>query len=344
MNILIYSPAFYPSIGGLENVVSDLADEFVNAGHEVKLVSQTPASVNDTKKFPFEVIRKPNPKYLLELTNWCNIYFQANISLKGIYPLLIVPRPFIVTHQGWYCRSNGSLSWQDYLKYFVTLFATNISASHAVADHMPKASTVIPNSFQDDIFFEIPEIKRDQELVFLGRLVSDKGANLLLQALANLRLIDLKPKLTVIGIGPEEASLRLQAKELGISNQVNFVGAKVGKELAYLLNTHQIMVVPSIWEEPFGIVALEGIACGCVVVGSEGGGLKEAIGSCGVTFPNGDVQALTQVLADLLTDTSKLFKYREKAALHLSKHRKAEVAKAYLQVFERAIQPISLVK
>ncbi len=41
-----------------------------------------------------------------------------------------------------------------------------------------------------------------------------------------------------------------------------------------------------------GIVALEGIACGCVVIGSQGGGLKDAIGNCGLTYPNGDVAAL----------------------------------------------------
>ena len=102
-----------------------------------------------------------------------------------------------------------------------------------------------------------------------------------------------------------------------------------------LLNAHQILVIPSRWQEPFGIVALEGIACGCVVVGSEGGGLKEAIGDCGPTFPNGDVQALTQTLVELLTNTGKLSTYRANAASHLSHHTSKAVAKAYLQVLER---------
>ncbi|MFM6526875.1 MAG: glycosyltransferase family 1 protein, partial [Dolichospermum sp.] len=82
----------------------------------------------------------------------------------------------------WYCRTDGSESWQDYLKKFITRFATNISVSHAIAKLLPVPSTVIPNSYRGDIFYEIPEIHRNQELVFLGRLVSDKGANLLLEA------------------------------------------------------------------------------------------------------------------------------------------------------------------
>ena len=345
MKILIYSPLFYPSVGGLETIVLSLSHEFVYHGHEVKLISKTPAT--NLTYFPFEVIRNPNVEQLLKLTRWCNVFFQGCVSLQGILPLLIIHRPLVVTHQAWYCRTDGSISWRDYLKFYVTRFATNIAASHALAEHIPAPSMVIPNSYQDDIFYEIPEIPRNKELVFLGRLVSTKGADLLLEALANLKQMGLTPELTIIGKGPEETNLRQQVEEpnlrqqvqnLDIVEQVDFAGVKVEKELAKLLNAHKIMVVPSRWQEPFGIVALEGIACGCVVVGSEGGGLKDAIGSCGVTFPNGDVNALTQTLFDLLSNPQKLDIYRENADFHLSRHKQAEVAKAYLQVIEAALQ------
>ncbi|MDJ0708316.1 MAG: glycosyltransferase, partial [Leptolyngbyaceae cyanobacterium MO_188.B28] len=102
-------------------------------------------------------------------------------------------------------------------------------------------------------------------------------------------------------------------------------------------NQHQIMVVPSLWAEPFGVVALEGIACGCVVVGSEAGGLTEAIGPCGVTFPNGNAGELAQILKKLLEFPQNLAKYRASAASHLLRHQQTEVAKLYLQVFEEAI-------
>ncbi|MFM5890952.1 MAG: glycosyltransferase family 4 protein, partial [Dolichospermum sp.] len=189
-----------------------------------------------------------------------------------------------------------------------------------------------------DIFYEIPEIHRNQELVFLGRLVSDKGANLLLEALSQLKLTGLTPKLTIIGTGPEESKLIQQAKDLKINDQVTFAGVKLEHELTKLLNAHQIMVVPSLWNEPFGIVALEGIACGCVVVGSEGGGLKDAIGTCGVTFANGNVEQLTKILFDLLTHPEKLKTYREQAKLHLDSHTSKAVAKAYLDVLQDSIK------
>lgn len=336
MKILIYSPLFFPSVGGLENVVSILAHEFFAQGHKVKLISQTPDP--DGKFFPFDVIRRPSSWQFLNLLSWCDLFFQPSISLKGIWALPIQPKPWIVSHNNWYCRNDGSIGWQDYLKHFLIRFATNISVSQAVADHIASPSTVIPNPYRDDLFKQNPAIERDRELVFLGRLVTDKGADLLLQALANLKPQGLTPRLTLIGKGPEESVLKQLAAHLKITSQVDFVGAKVGKDLARSLNAHQIMVVPSRWQEPFGIVALEGIACGCVVVGSDGGGLKDAIGPCGVTFPNNDVDSLSQALAQLLCNPDQLQAYRRKAKAHLSQHHPAVVAQAYLRVFEEALR------
>lgn len=338
MRILIYSPSFYPKIGGLETIISTLAHEFTYQGHDVKLVSQTPvADTKDTKNFPFEVIRQPKPQQLLKLTYWCNIFFQGCVSLKGLWPLIFIPRPLAITHQTWYRNINGGMDLQNHLKHFVTRLATNISASDALAQSIPAPSVIIPNSYQEDIFYEMPEVPRTQELVFLGRLVSDKGANILLEALAQLKKMGLTPKLTIIGSGPEESNLRQQVNDLAITKQVNFAGVKVGHQLTTLLNAHKIMVVPSLWDEPFGIVASEGIACGCVIVGSEGGGLKDAIGSCGMTFPNGNVERLTQILFDLLKHPQQLGRYREQADLHLARHTSKAVAKAYLDILERLI-------
>ena len=335
MKILIYSPLFHPSVGGLETIVSTLAHEFVRQGHEVKLVCRTEAGA-DAPPFPFQVYRRCGPRRLLKLARWCDIYFQANVSLKGVWPVLLARKPLAVSHNGWYSRADGRVAWQDRLKQRVARRAHNISVSRAVAAQLSSHSVVIPNAYRDDLFRRLPETTRQKQLVFLGRLVSDKGADLLPPALAQLKAEGLRPRLTVIGGGPEEERLRRQAKELRVDDQIEFAGQKTGAELVRLLNEHQIMVVPSRWQEPFGIVALEGIACGCVVVGSEGGGLKDAIGPCGVTFPNGDAAALAQALKRLLTDEGTLSSYRASAGEHLSRHSSEAVARAYLQVFESA--------
>ena len=107
--------------------------------------------------------------------------------------------------------------------------------------------------------------------------------------------------------------------------------------MAELLNRHRILVVPSRWAEPFGIVALEGIACGCVVVGSENGGLKEAIGPCGITFENGNVRALADQLKRLLNEPEAQASFRQHAVEHLAKFQSDAVAAACLRLMRKMI-------
>src|ERR1700749_4757419 len=97
MKILLTTYIFSPKVGGIETVSALLATEFVRAGHEVKLVTKT--EEKDGIERPFEVIRAPSPTELIELTRWCDIFFQNNISLEMAWPLLLVRRPWVVSSQ-----------------------------------------------------------------------------------------------------------------------------------------------------------------------------------------------------------------------------------------------------
>ena len=84
--------------------------------------------------------------------------------------------------------------------------------------------------------------------------------------------------------------------------------------------------------EAFGVVALEGIACGCVVVGSEKGGLPEAIGPCGATFPAGDTKLLAAMVRDVLRSRVAIEQFRAGAAQHLAFHSADAAAQRYLEL------------
>jgi glycosyltransferase involved in cell wall biosynthesis len=174
--------------------------------------------------------------------------------------------------------------------------------------------------------------------MFLGRIVSEKGLDLLLDSLGRIRLRGRRPRLTVVGSGPELTAMQSLAARLGVDDQVSFVGPKRGAELAEILNRHQILVVPSRYDEPFGVVALEGIAGGCVVVGSSGGGLPEAIGPCGVTFTNGDAEALARVLEKLLMQPNERERLSAQAPQHLAQFHPAGIANRYLDLFRSKLQ------
>ena len=335
MKILFSSHLFPPSVGGLENVGLMLAEEFRAAGHEVRVITQTPGGGDH---HPFPVIRKPGIKELLREIKWSDVVFHNNISLRTLWPLLFIRRPWVVVHHIWVENKGRFGAAKVWLKKLAFQTArANIAISKAIAGELPVPSTVIPNPYREEVFRVCPEIPRDRDLVFVGRLVSAKGVDILIEALARLKGDGLAPGLTIVGAGPEEAALRRQVERHGLTEQVSFAGVKTGAQLAQLLNQHQILVVPSRWDEPFGIVALEGIACGCVVAGSERGGLKDAVGACGVTFPNGDVSALQAALRELLRNPAELAKFRANAAAHLAHHSPKTVARSYLRVIESAL-------
>ena len=339
MKILLLTHAFYPHIGGLETVARVLAEEFLALGHEVRLVTPSPREVDgrvsdDARLFAFPVYRQPGAETLLELTRWCDVFFQNNISLQTLWPLLLVRRPWVVAHQTWLTRTDGSVGWQDRLKMFLIRFGSPVAISRAVAAPLPVHADIIGNPYQANLFRLRPEVSRNRPLAFLGRLVSDKGMDLLLEALDILKREDgHAPPLTVIGDGPERGTLETYARSRGES--VDFVGQKTGEELVRLLNSHRVLVVPSRLAEPFGVVALEGAACGCIVVGSNLGGLADSVGPCGLLFPNHDAPALAAAVRRALADETLRAEVAAAAPEHLERHSPRRIAERYLSIFER---------
>jgi glycogen synthase len=336
MKILFSSYAFRPAVGGIETVSAILADEFVKAGHEVEVITETPGE--DPEPVSYGVTRRPSRSKVISLLRWSDLFFQNNISLPTLLAALLLRKPCTVVHQTWIRNARGELRWRDRLKRSLLSRVTNVAISQAVADDLQRSCVIIANPYQDATFRIVPKTDRSRDLVFLGRLVSDKGADLLLRALHHLRQSDSAPTLTIIGTGPEEQALRALSVELDLQEQLQFAGGKSGDELAMLLNQHRIVVIPSRWAEPFGVVALEGIACGCAVVGSEDGGLKEAMGPCGITFRNGDHLSLAASLDRLLADRELEETLRRAGPAHLSRFKPGAVARAYLELIKDIVR------
>ncbi len=336
MKILISSHAFAPSIGGIETVSALLAAEFVRLGHPVTVVTQTPADRAD--KFPYPVVRRPSLGELSKAIQWSDIYWQNNLSLRTLWPALLVSKPIVITHQGSYCRAPRGFDFVQRLKHTIVRHTTSVAISQAVAACFATKSTIIHNPYDARNFSLEPSGRaKTRELIFLGRLVSEKGVDLPLEALSLLQTRNLFPSLTIVGSGPELSAMKQLAARLKLDAQITFKGPKRGGELQAILREHQILVVPSRYNEPFGVVALEGIASGCVVVGSQGGGLPEAIGPCGLTFPNGDVPALADTLTSLLQSPNEQRRFLASAQQHLARFHPATIADSYLALFRATL-------
>lgn len=332
MKILISSHAFAPSIGGLETVTRLLAREFAALGHDTTVITQTSAASDPPGSY--RIVRQPRIEQVRRLVRQCDVFWHNNLSLRTFWPALWLGKPIVITHQGSYCARPAGLDLTQRLKHAVVRRYPSVAISHAVAGCFATQSTVIPNPYDADAFFvRSPSSPRDN-FIFVGRLVTEKGVDLLLEAFARIVRADFSPRLTIVGDGPELARLKVLSLQLGLTGTVDFTGAAGPSVIADKLNAHRVMVVPSRYDEPFGIVALEGIACGCAVIASSGGGLPEAVGPCGVTFANGDVDALARALEQFARAPSATAPFTAQASAHLARFHPRVIARAYLDLFE----------
>lgn len=313
-----------------------LCKQFVDLGHEVRVATLT--SSQRCLDLPYPVYRNPSMIDLLKLLQWSDVNLQANISLKYIVMRIVARRTTIYQHNGPYQLDNGRVRFVDRLKRRLAQVTPGIANSPYTASKIG-CTRVVLNAYDDAVFSNQSAWQsRDKELVFLGRLVSQKGCDVLLRALKLLRLDGLTPGLTIIGDGPERPKLEALALEYGIGSQVSFLGTLQGQDLAKELNRHRFVVVPSNIEEPFGIAALEALACGCVPVVSERGGLVDAIGGHGFTFPNGDEVGLAQILLAALQEPDGALRKLAGVDVHLKKCTARSVAQRYLDVFAETVR------
>jgi glycosyltransferase involved in cell wall biosynthesis len=333
MKILIASYDFHPLLGGIATSSSLLAQQFVASGHEVRVVTTTRGA--DSPAAAYRVVRSPGPVGLWRQVTWCDLLLSVHLSLRLAWPLALIRRPWVIAHHSWLTQVDGSIGWIERFKRRQLRRATCISVSQAVANHVDAPSVIIGPPYDDEIFHRDPSVPRQNDLLFVGRLVSGKGLNILLEAMVELRRNGRLPRLTVVGSGPGLEPAQALARQLGIADNVKFIGPRTGPELRQIYCGHHILVVPSITPETFGIVALEGIACGCVVVGSDAaGGLTDAIGPCGEQFKMGDAKELALCLAGLLTHPEQLAGYQTHAAGHVRHFTAERVAGQYLKIIE----------
>jgi glycosyltransferase involved in cell wall biosynthesis len=142
-------------------------------------------------------------------------------------------------------------------------------------------------------------------LVSVGRLVGWKGLRVIVEALR-----ELPPDVhyLVVGEGPDEARLREQAAQAGLTGRVHFAGRVAHDRLREVLLEADLLVQPSIGEESFGITLVEAMACELPVLASKQGGMLEIVvpDVTGELLPPGEVVIWRNAIAQLLQQPERL--------------------------------------
>jgi glycogen synthase len=330
-NIVVHSHAYIPNVGGLENMVSGLVNEWIKAGINVTVYTAT--TMETTHPLPYKVIRRLHFFELYKAIRKADIFFEANISLKTALLGFLFQKKWFVTHQGTYYLGS---SLKQRAKRIFSLFSNNIGCSNFITNNIKGKGISIPN-FYNNLFVNLKHKERNTDFVFTGRLVSDKGAMDFLQAFNNIQKEGQAITASIIGDGEEKNNLINYIKEQELESVVSFKGVLQGEVLMQEMNKHKIMVVPTKIDEGFGIVALEGLATGCTVVATNSGGLPEAVGEFGILFQKNDVKDLAVKMKMALQKVPT--KDSEIALSEFLKQHTAEVvSKEYLHYFQSKLK------
>jgi glycogen(starch) synthase len=329
LRVLICADSFLPTIGGVESVTGVVAGGLVLLGHEVIVATRSQVIPSPW----FEVVGNPTPMTLRRLAKSVDIVWHSQFALTFSWPLLRTGIPTLVTHHTW-----PAGNWRSHAKRMVLARSHQTAVSRALASAYPGAA-VIPNPYNDCVFRAGDSSRNAGDLVLIGRLIKLKGADHAIRSLKILAQRGHHCRLSIIGEGPERERLGALARSIGVADQVRFHGPQRPVEVARLLRRHSILLIPSRRlpsSEPFGVVALEALACGCVPIGTRYGGLPEAVGDCGLLCDD-DPGSLADAAETLLTSPDMRQDCLRRAPSHLEQHSALTVSRAYEAALEGAV-------
>jgi len=203
--------------------------------------------------------------------------------------------------------------------------------------------TVIPQFGVDPDMFVPRSDRRDPArgfvIGYVGRLVPEKGVDLLLEAVSDLTGIW---RLHIVGKGPQQSSLESTARRLGVGDRVTFEGALPSLRMPAFYRELDALVLPSRsqpnWVEQFGRVLIEAMACGVPVIGSDCGEIPHVIGEAGLIFPEGETLALRECLTRLMREPGLWAELSRRGRERVLEHfTQAEIAARTVAVYRELV-------
>lgn len=371
MNILLHSHAFHPAVGGVETISATLADQLVGLGHHVVVVTETPGV--STIPFSFKIVRRPSIRERWKLARSVDIIHSNGASLAMVPYAMLTGVPFAWTHNGYQVTCVDGLGWDEegptpmepwasFLHHLKKLgiikgvvngiklvarrlvakhFAFNIAATNWVASrlNLPNQRVSYTPYPLDRFSRNVKTTDLEFDFVFVGRMVNEKGVETLIQAIKILcdehGLCDIK--LAMVGDGPLRKKLEDLVKSLGIERNVQFLGMLQGDALIHAISSAPIGIVPSIYEEPMGGIALELLSAGRCVIVSENGGMAECIGDAGVCFKNGIAADLADKMRLLKCDKVLREQLLQQAKFRMVTFHEAVLTEKYAKIYQEII-------
>ena len=364
----------YPTFGGSGVLATELGKALADKGHQVHFITyQQPVRLNvfNANIFYHEV-RVPTyplfdyPPYEVALAStMVDVIMNHDLDLLHVHYAIphasaaymakqIVHNktgrlvPFITTLHG----TDITLVGRDKTYEPVVTFSINESdAITAVSENLKQETFKhFPITKNIDVITNFVDVARfaKKPIDAFRKVIAPKGEKILLHA-SNFRKVKrvddvikifaevrkhIPAKLMMVGDGPERPATENLARELGVDEDVRFVGKQ--EQMEEILAVSDMFLLPSDYES-FGLAALEAMAAKAVVISSNAGGLPEINihGVTGYMANVGDVAAMSTFAIDLLKDENKLAEMKEAAYVQASKFDITNIVPLYEKLYSR---------
>ncbi|TDB60658.1 glycosyltransferase [Photorhabdus khanii] len=350
-------------MGGAERQVCNLADQFIQIGHQVLLISLTGTALNlptnpaikvkqlGMRKTPWSFLRAYWQAYKI-IADFKPDVVHSHMVHANLFTRLLrlsarIPRLISTAHS---TNEGGkwrmlAYRWTDHLADLTTNVSKEAVQAFIEQNAVRNSRIVILHNgintkrFYFDVKARIEkraELELDKDIPLLlavGRLTEAKDYSNLLRAFANLNYQDPPPHLAIIGVGKLESKLKQLTDELAISTRVHWLGLR--HDVAEWMSAADFYVMSSAWEG-MPLVICEAMSSELVVIATDCGGVKDTIGSSGMLVPINNSSALTDAINHALRLTIDERKtLGKKARERILKHYSLNLAtKSWLKLYQ----------
>jgi len=372
MRLMLYSRAFAPGTGGVETFGLTLATTLAARGHTVVVATDTPSDAPAPSAF--EVLRGRSLAELVRRARDCDLVHSNGFSVLAVPIARAARRPLVFTHSGMQAaclNGNGyhrgkscgyalasctALTRQEFgsaatarrlARHVAGRAAVRLAATNVCVSDFVRRVTGAPRAVTIHNVADLPPIPqaappRDMRRVaYVGRLEAEKGPAVLVRAAAECKRRGVSVGVDVYGDGSERAALGALSASLDVADAIRFHGRVDPRGVLAAMLGAAAVVVPTVCDEAYGIVAAEALSLGRLAIVSEVGGLPEAVGGLPTTFAAGDAGALAGLMIRATTDT--VWRQEQEArALSIGRAWTPEAqALAYERVYEDASRTTS---
>ncbi len=375
MKIALFASRFFPHIGGVEEVVRQMAHQ-ERLHNEMPLIvtNQWPKDLPAVETFEGIPLRRYNfrvPERTWKqiggtalfgpgtIRNLCgelrtygaemlHVHCVSSNAYYALWAKKILGLPLVVTLHSELTMDAGQLFQRsEFARGLLRRVLREADAITAVScktledaeafygASLGSRARVIYNGIQADEFAQGEAYVHPRPyLLGIGRLVPQKGFDVLLEAFAQANLPE--HDLLIAGDGAEQAALEELARKLKIEKRVQFLGRADRTKTLALFRGCDFLALPSRADEGLPMVLMESLAAGKPVVASRAGGVPEAVldGETGLLVPKEDVGALAQALQSVAGNRTLRDRLAAGALSRAQKFQWREIAKQYAEVYQ----------